>query len=127
MEGQKRIAGYGQDGVKSIGEKGMGIFFPFVTHLQNSSSLVFSRELQRWLEPHRRQKATVRATPYSPGPVMKLAGTLTARSPRLRLALAHEIERHCSADEILQGRLIDLLAFVDVDGAPDVPVEAGVE
>ena len=47
--------------------------------------------------------------------------------PRLRLALALEIERHGSADEILQGRLIDLVAFVDVDGAPDIPVEAGVE
>ena len=45
----------------------------------------------------------------------------------LRLALAHEIERHCSADEILQGRRIDLVAFVDVDSAPDIPVEAGVE
>src|SRR5438876_12000822 len=56
-----------------------------------------------------------------------LAGSLAARSPGLRLALALEIERHCSADEILQGRLIDLVAFVDVDGAPDIPVEAGVE
>src|SRR5438105_2544930 len=52
---------------------------------------------------------------------------VAARSPGLRLALALEIERHCSADEILQGRLIDLVAFVDVDGAPDIPVEAGVE
>ena len=65
---------------------------------------------------------------------MKLVGPLAARSPGLRLGLlkghsrwALEIERHCSADEILQGRLIDLLAFVDVDGAPDIPVEAGVE
>jgi hypothetical protein len=62
-----------------------------------------------------------------PGPAMKLVGPLAARSPWLRLALALEIERHCSADEILQGRLIDLVAFVDVDGAPDIPVEAGVE
>ena len=62
-----------------------------------------------------------------PGPAMKLVGPLAARSPGLRLALALEIERHCSADEILQGRLIDLVAFVDVDGAPDIPVEAGVE
>jgi hypothetical protein len=31
------------------------------------------------------------------------------------------MERHCSADEILQGRLIDLVAFVDVDGAPAFP------
>jgi hypothetical protein len=63
----------------------------------------------------------------TPGPAMKLVGPLAARSPGLRLALALEIERHCSADEILQGRLIDLVAFVDVDGAPDIPVEAGVE
>ena len=62
-----------------------------------------------------------------PGPAMKLAGPLAARSPGLRLALALEIERHCSADEILQGRLIDLVAFVDVDGAPGIPAEAGVE
>src|SRR5437879_2587505 len=56
---------------------------------------------------------------------MKLVGPLAARSPGPRLAL--EIERHCSADEVLQGRLIDLVALVDVDGAPDIPVEAGVE
>jgi len=62
-----------------------------------------------------------------PEPAMKLVGPLAARSPGLRLALALEIERHCSADEILQGRLIDLVAFVDVDGAPGIPVEAGVE
>jgi len=62
-----------------------------------------------------------------PGPAMKLAGPLAARSPGLRLALALEIERHGRADEILQGRLIDLAAFVDVDGAPDIPLEAGVE
>src|SRR5262245_8999140 len=62
-----------------------------------------------------------------PGPAMKLVGPLAARSPGLRLALPLEIERHCSADEILQGFLIDLVAFVDVDGAPDIPIEAGVE
>src|SRR5262249_34535067 len=61
------------------------------------------------------------------GPAMKLVGPLAARSPELWLALALEIERHCSADEILQGHLIDLVAFVDVDGAPDIPLEAGVE
>src|SRR5712691_2610893 len=67
---------------------------------------------------------------------MKLVGPLAAhstaaRAPGLRLGLqlvlALVIERHCSADEILQGRLIDRVAFVDVDGAPDIPVEAGVE
>ncbi len=60
-----------------------------------------------------------------PGPAMKLVGPLAGSSPWLRLGL--RIERHCSADEILQGRLIDLVAFVDVDGAPDIPVQAGVE
>jgi hypothetical protein len=37
------------------------------------------------------------------------------------------IERHCSADEVLQGRLSGLVAFVDADGAPGIPLEAGVE
>jgi hypothetical protein len=64
-------------------------------------------------------------------PAMKLADSLAARWPGLRLefrrALGLEIERHSSADEILQGFLIDLVAFVDVDGAPYVGVEAGVE
>ena len=62
---------------------------------------------------------------------MKLAGPLAGPPGlrlglrlALRLALALEIERHCRADEILQGRLIDLVAFVDVDGAPDIPLEA---
>jgi len=56
-----------------------------------------------------------------------LVGPLAARSLELRLVLALEIERHGGADEILQGRLIDLVAFVDVDGAPDIAIEAGVE
>jgi hypothetical protein len=62
---------------------------------------------------------------------LKLVSPIAARSPGLRLELSHslefEIERHGSADEVLQGGLIDLLAFVDVDGAPDISVEAGVE
>jgi hypothetical protein len=53
------------------------------------------------------------------------------RSARLRLGLrftvALEIERHRSADEVLQGRLIDLVPFVNVDGAPDIPLEARIE
>ena len=62
---------------------------------------------------------------------MKLVGPLAGGSPGLRLGLlvglALEIERHCSADEILQGRLINFVAFVDVDGAADISIEAGVE
>jgi len=62
-------------------------------------------------------------------PAMKLVSLRAARSPgpRLALALEMEIERHCSSDQILQGRFIDLFAFVDVDGAPHIPIEAGVE
>src|SRR5215467_12156710 len=52
---------------------------------------------------------------------------VSKRASGLSLALAFEIERHGSADEIPQGRLIDLVAFVYVDGAPDVPVETGIE
>ena len=54
------------------------------------------------------------------GPAMKLVGPLAARSPGLRLAFALEIERHGRADEVLQCLLIDLVAFVDVDGAPGI-------
>ena len=56
---------------------------------------------------------------------MKPVGPLAARSPGFRLAL--EIERHRSANECLQGLLIDLLAFVNVDGPPDIPVKARIE
>jgi hypothetical protein len=41
---------------------------------------------------------------------MKPVGPLASRSPGLRLAPALEIERHCGAEEILQGLLIDLVA-----------------
>ena len=67
------------------------------------------------------------------GPGPALAGPLAAGWPGLwlglrpALGLEIEIERHCGADEILQGRFVDLFAFVDVDGAPDISVEAGVE
>ena len=63
----------------------------------------------------------------APGLAMKLVGPLDDRSPGLRFALAFEIERHGSADEVPQGRLIDLVAFVDVDGTPGIPAEGGVE
>ena len=71
----------------------------------------------------------MRSVPPRPGPV--LAGQLAAGSWGVRLGLSHGLEletkRHCGADEILQGRLIDLVAFEDVDGAADISVEAGVE
>jgi hypothetical protein len=52
---------------------------------------------------------------------------LAARAPGLRGAGASETERHGGTDKILQGGRIDRVAFVDVDRAPDLPVEAGVE
>src|SRR5579871_2607275 len=41
-----------------------------------------------------------------------------------RLALSLDIERHRLTNQILQRRLIDLVPFVDVDGAPHIPPEA---
>src|SRR5262249_19694356 len=77
------------------------------------------------------RKPRVLGTPASLTPPgrLKLAGPLAARAPGLRLGLAFalEIERHGSADKVLQGRRIDLVAFVDVDGPPDIPLQAGVE
>src|SRR5262249_37691031 len=58
---------------------------------------------------------------------MKSFGAFGVCAPGLRLALEMKIERNSSADEILQSYLIDLFAFADVDGAPDIPIEAGVE
>ena len=62
-------------------------------------------------------------------PRSTLASPLAARTAGILLGLgfAFEIERHCGADEILQGRFINLFTFVDVNGAPDIPFEAGVE
>src|SRR5262245_36869716 len=59
--------------------------------------------------------------------MVKLNYPFRVRLAWLRLALKMEIERYCSADEVPQGCLIDLVAFVDVDGAPDVSFEARVE
>lgn len=53
--------------------------------------------------------------------------SFAAHSPGLRLALVPQIERHSSPDEIPEGRFIDLVGFVDVDGASDISVQAGVE
>jgi hypothetical protein len=57
----------------------------------------------------------------------KLAAPLAAPSPGLRFTLEPDIKLHRSADKILQSRLIDVLAFVDVNGAPEISFEAGVE
>jgi hypothetical protein len=48
-------------------------------------------------------------------------------SPGLRLALTLEIECRRSTNEIFQRRHLDLVAFVNVNRAPDFPLEAGVE
>jgi hypothetical protein len=40
--------------------------------------------------------------------------------PRLSLALALEVEIHHSVDEILQSRLIDLFALMNIDRAPNI-------
>src|SRR5207302_6443233 len=45
----------------------------------------------------------------------------------LGFVLGLEIQRDRSANQILQGGLIDLVAFVDIDGALHISLEAGVE
>src|SRR5262245_42425245 len=40
---------------------------------------------------------------------------------------AGNVQRHGRADERLQGRRVDLLVLVDVDGSSHVSIEAGVE
>src|ERR1700748_516366 len=60
-------------------------------------------------------------------PAISLIRPLAAGAGRFRLVLALEIERHGSEDEVLQRRLIDLVAVVNVDGAADISVETGVE
>src|SRR5215469_1766748 len=65
------------------------------------------------------------------GCTTQLVGALPGRRPRLRsgllFVLALEVEGHGSANEILQGRLLDLVAFVDVNRTPDIPPETGVK
>src|SRR5215813_5632907 len=61
------------------------------------------------------------------GSAVKLSCPLAGGSPGLRPVFALKIERHCGADEILQCRLIDLVTFIDVDGAPHIPIEAGIK
>lgn len=43
------------------------------------------------------------------------------------LLLALSIQRHSFTNEVLQRIFVDLVFFLDVDGPPDLPVEAGVE
>src|SRR4029079_9918566 len=50
---------------------------------------------------------------------------LAARSLARRLTLALEVEGDRSANQRFQGLLVDFLAFVNVDGPPHIPVEAG--
>src|ERR1700710_1487848 len=54
-------------------------------------------------------------------------GSLAGRPLRLRLVLTLGIELYCGAYEGFQGGLIDLISFTDVDSAPDIALEAGVE
>ena len=65
------------------------------------------------------------------GPNRTLVAALAVGSPGLRPGLrsaaALEIERHSSTDEIPQRGVVNLVAFVDVDGAPDISLKAGVE
>src|SRR4051794_20618866 len=75
------------------------------------------------------RRGCARATRCTSRPTCPTA-TAAARVPRRCAASATPpctVERDGGANEVLQRVLVDLLALVEVDGAPDVPVEAGVE
>lgn len=57
----------------------------------------------------------------------QLVRPVAISSRGFRLGLLLEIERDGGADEFLQGSFIDLLAFVDVDRASDIPLKARIE
>ena len=48
-------------------------------------------------------------------------------SANSRSSFALKIQRQGCSNEVLQRGLVDLVALVDVDGAPDFPIKAGVE
>src|SRR5258706_10574247 len=60
------------------------------------------------------------------GPAMRLAGRVLLARRGFGLLLPWRLSATCSADEILQGRLIDLVAFVDVYRAPGIPARIRV-
>ena len=41
--------------------------------------------------------------------------------------LALEVQRNSCADEFLEGRFVYLVPFTNIDGTPDLPIQAGVE
>lgn len=52
---------------------------------------------------------------------------LGGAAPGLRIAFALEVKCYGFADQLFQRRFIDLVAFVDVDSAPDISLKAGIE
>lgn len=99
------------------------------TKMQHANAMARHR---LWLDAEIRRKENYRDRNHVNGARQLLVGPLAAHSPGLGLARAFdvqslEIERYGGANEILQTRFIYLLAFVDVDGATDISVEAGIE
>ena len=97
-----------------------GEVFYFVVDLHVIFSVLWLRQFSRNLE------VTANESSQASGQFMRRRGGLRF-GLRFVVGLEIEIERHCCADEILQGCLVDFFAFVDVDGAPDISLEAGVE
>lgn len=60
-------------------------------------------------------------------PATRRGLTADPASPGRLFVRALEVQRNRRSDEILQRILVDLVGFMDVDGAPHIPIKAGVE
>ena len=49
------------------------------------------------------------------------------RACRHLASASRGVQRHCVADESLEGGVVNFVAFVRLDGTPDVAFKAGVE
>src|SRR5690606_39007236 len=58
---------------------------------------------------------------------LRVAAREEGRLRRRGGTLALPVQRNGGTDQVLERGLVDLLPFTDVDGAPDFPLEAGVE
>ena len=82
------------------------------------------------VKPHvtgQRQGRAVGLFPAVPTEQSRAWSFLMDGTPLLCFAAGGLIQVHGRSDQCLERGLIDLLAFPDVDGPPDVPVETRVE
>jgi hypothetical protein len=90
--------------------------------------------LRRWSAPRRpRVTDSLRRVPFSQGESASRYVPVPCPDPEdpgqfFGLASASRgVQRHCVADESLEGGVVNFVAFVQLDGTPGVAFKAGVE